>query len=75
MSYVYLLDLYKLINKKLAEAEQSKDEFENDPEDSSFREGQIDILLDFRDFLIDNLNPKLPKAVRKNLSRKTKTGR
>ena len=65
MSYVYLLDLYKLIDRRLAEARQSIDK--NDPGELRFREGQIDILADFKEFLIDNLNPKLPRAVRKKL--------
>ena len=67
MSYVYLLDLYKLIDQRLAEAEQSIDNNENDPGKLRFREGQIDILSDFKKFLINDLNPKLPRAVRKKL--------
>ena len=65
MSYVYLLDLYKLIDQRLAEAEQSIDK--NNPGELRFREGHIDILADFKEFLIDNLNPKLPGAIRKKL--------
>jgi len=43
------------------------DNNENDPGKLKFREGQIDILSDFKEFLIDYLNPKLPRAVRKKL--------
>ena len=67
MSYVYLLDLYKLINKRLSETGKSIDNSENDPGELRYREGQIDILSDFKEFLIENLNPKLPRAIRKKL--------
>ncbi|MBW2250531.1 MAG: hypothetical protein JRF60_07840 [Deltaproteobacteria bacterium] len=67
MSYVYLLDLYKLIDRRLAEVRQSIDNNENDPGELRFHEGQIDILSDFKEFLIDYLNPKLPRAIRKKL--------
>ena len=67
MSYVYLLDLYKLIDRRLAEVGQSIDNNVNDPGELRFRQGQIDILSDFKEFLIDYLNPKLSKAVRNKL--------
>ena len=67
MSYVYLLDLYKLVDQRLAEAGQSIDNTENNPGELRFREGQIDMLSDFKEFLIANLNPKLPKAIRNKL--------
>jgi hypothetical protein len=67
MSYVYLLDLYKRIDQRLSEVGQSMDNSENEPGELRFRQGQIDILLDFKEFLTDNLNPKLPRAVRKKL--------
>ncbi len=67
MSYVYLLDLYNLIDQRLVEVRQSIDNNENDPGELRFREGQIDILSDFKEFLIDDLNPKLPRAIRKKL--------
>ncbi len=67
MSYVYLLDLYKLVDRRLAELGQSIDNNVNDPGELKFRAGQIDILSDFKEFLIDYLNPKLPKAVQDKL--------
>ena len=67
MSYVYLIDLYKFINQRLADAERLTDNSENDQGALKFREGQIDILSDFKEFLLDNLNPKLPKAIRRKL--------
>ena len=70
MSYVYLLDLYKLIDQRLAEAGQSIDNTVNDPGELRFRDGQIDMLSDFKEFLIGNLNPKLPRAIRKNYFKK-----
>ncbi len=67
MSYVYLLDLYKLIDRRLAEVRQSIDNSKNDPGELRFHEGQIDILSDFKELLIEYLNPKLPRAIRNKL--------
>ena len=67
MSYVYLLDLHKLINQRLTEVSQLIDNMENDPGDIYFHKGQIDILLDFKEFLVEHLNPKLPKAIREKM--------
>ena len=67
MSYVYLLDLHKLINQRLTELRQLIDHNENDPEDNYFHKGQIDILSDFKEFLVEHLNPKLPKAIREKM--------
>ncbi len=70
MSYVYLLDIHKLIEQKIAEASQSIENTENDPGKTKYLEGQIDILSDFKVFLIENLNPKLPRAIREKLHKR-----
>lgn len=64
MSYIYLLDLHRLVDSRIAEAEHLKQQVENDPEVTKFHEGRIDILSDIKTFLIQNLNPKLPRALR-----------
>lgn len=66
MSYIYLLDLHRLIDRRIAEAEQMKQDAEKDSEMKKFHEGRIDILSDVKAFLIQNLNPKLPRALRKS---------
>jgi hypothetical protein len=64
MAYVYLLDLHQLIDQRLAEAGQAVDKTKNDPFEKRFHEGRIEILSAFKDFLTENLNPKLPRRIR-----------
>ena len=64
MAYIYLLDLYKLIDQRLADARSSIRELADDPMEKKFHEGRIRALLDFKDYLIKNLNPKLPRRIR-----------
>ena len=66
MSYVYLLDLHQLIEKRIAEARQALGKIENNPGKTEFHQGRIEALADFKDFLTANLNPKLPRAFRKS---------
>ena len=60
MAYTYLLDLYEEIDRRLADARGG------DTEDPALR-GKIDILEEFRTFLTQNMNDKLPKRIRKRL--------
>jgi hypothetical protein len=64
MAYVYLLDLHQLIDQRLAQAGRAVKNNENDPGEKRFHEGRIEILSDFKDFLTENLNPKLPRRIR-----------
>jgi hypothetical protein len=65
MAYTYLLDLYKLIDKRLEDANSSIDELADDPMATKFQEGRVRALSDFKDYLTKNLNPKLPGRIRK----------
>jgi hypothetical protein len=65
MSYVYLLDLYQIINMRIEAANQLKNKITTDPGMKNFQEGRIETLSDINEFLIKNLNPKLPHALRK----------
>ena len=65
MAYVYLLDLYKHIEKRMEDARHGLQQADGDVPDSKFEQGRIDILTEFRDFLKDNFNPKLPRRIRK----------
>lgn len=66
MAYVYLLDLHRLVDQRLAEAVQFVDNTTNNPGEIRFHQGRIAILSDFKDFLTEHLNPKLPRRMREN---------
>jgi len=65
MAYIYLLDLYKFIDQRLEDAYLSIGGLSEDPMATKFQEGRIRALLDFKDYLTKNLNPKLPGRIRK----------
>ena len=65
MSYVYLLDLHQLIEKRITEAKRELDTIKSDPGEIQFHRGRIEALSDFKGFLTERLNPKLPRAFRK----------
>ncbi len=64
MAYVYLLDFYKYIEDRLAEATDSLDQADRDAAIGKFEQGRIDALTEFQDFLKENFNPKLPRRIR-----------
>ncbi len=67
MAYIYLLNLYEIIDKKLNEAKNCVDAVPNEPEKVKFQEGRIQALSEFKEFLINNLNAKLPRRIRQQL--------
>ena len=67
MAYIYLLNLYEKIDKRLNNIKQSIDGISNDPEKIRFLEGRMQVLLEFKEFLKNNLNSKLPRKIRKRL--------
>jgi hypothetical protein len=67
MAYIYLLNLHEIIDKRLNEAKQGVDNVSNEPEKLRFLEGRIQALSEFKEFLIDNLNVKRPRRIRKQL--------
>jgi len=68
MSHTYLLDLHQFIDNRMAEARQSLGSSGNHPETIKFHEGRVKILSDFKMFLSENLDPKLPRAFRRSKS-------
>jgi hypothetical protein len=46
MAYVYLIDLHTLVEKRLAEAQEKLKNNGNDPLESRFEQGRIEILSD-----------------------------
>ncbi len=67
MAYIYLLNLYEKIDLRLTETAALKSEQEKTSGDIRFLEGKIDALTEFKQFLYDNMNQKLPKRIRKKL--------
>ena len=65
MAYIYLLNLHEKIDKKLIEAKKSVDTASNEPEKIKFIQGRIQVLSEFKEFLNNNLNSKLPRRIRK----------
>ena len=66
MAYIYLLDLHRFIDQRLAEAAQSVDNAKNNPAEQRFHQGRIAILSEFKDFLTEHFNPKLPRRIRES---------
>ena len=64
MAYVYLLDLYKYIDERLGRATDGRDKANDDLALGKFEQGRIDSLTEFKDFLKENFNPKLPRRIR-----------
>ena len=66
MAYVYLIDLHTLVEKRLAEAQEKLKNNGNDPLESRFEQGRIEILADCKSFLTDQFNPRLPRRIREH---------
>jgi len=64
MAYVYLLDLYKYIDERLYQATDGLDKAGGELLHARFEQGRIDALTEFKDFLKENFNPKLPRRIR-----------
>ena len=67
MAYIYLLDIYKLIDERIEDAKATLGNASGDLHEKKYQEGRIKALLDFKDYLIKNLNPKLPRRIRQDL--------
>jgi hypothetical protein len=66
MAYVYLIDLHTLVEKRLAEAQEKLKNNGNDPLESRFEQGRIEILADCKSFLTDQFDPRLPRRIREH---------
>ena len=67
MAYIYLLDIYKLIDERIEHAKATLDSASGDSHEIKYQEGRINALMDFKDYLIKNFNPKLPRRIRQDL--------
>ncbi|MCP3898996.1 MAG: hypothetical protein GY707_04595 [Desulfobacteraceae bacterium] len=70
MAYIYLLNLYEKIDDRLSDAKQTIDADPSEKEKVRFLEGRIQVLSEFKEFLTDNLNSKLPRKIRNQLQKK-----
>jgi hypothetical protein len=70
MAYVYLLDIYKLIDQRIEDAKAAMGHVSGDRNEKKYQEGRINALMDFKDYLIQNLNPKLPRRIREDFELK-----
>lgn len=68
MAYVYLLNLYDEIEKRVQEINSQQT---GDSVQAGHEQGRLDVLQEFKQFLTDNMNDKLPKRIRKRLSDST----
>ena len=64
MAYVYLLDMNKFVEQRLAEAEAALEESNGDPSEKEYIDGRARALWDFQNFLLENYIPKLPRRIR-----------
>ena len=67
MAYIYLLDIYKLIDRRIEDAQTTRKDRSGDLSEEKYQEGRIEALVDFKDYLIQNFNPKLPRRIREGL--------
>jgi len=67
MAYIYLLNLHEIIDGKLDEAKKSIANALDEPEKAKFLEGRVKALSEFKEFLTENLNSKLPRKIRQRL--------
>ena len=64
MAYVYLLDMNKFLEKRIAGARNAQEKSSDSPSEKQFFAGRTSALLDFQEFLIENYIPKLPRRIR-----------
>ena len=67
MAYTYLLNLYDEIEARLGSL-SGQDLAGDGSAGTMFRKGRQDLLNEFKQYLADNMNDKLPKRIRKRLS-------
>ena len=69
MAYIYLLNIYELIDRRVADAQAAMGDGCSDPNEKKFQEGRIKALTDFQNYLATNFNPKLPRRIRQRLNK------
>ena len=64
MAYVYLTDMTKFVEQRIAEASQELENSNGSPSAKQFLEGRASALSDFQEFLAHHYIPKLPRRIR-----------
>jgi len=64
MAYVYLLDMKKFLEQRIAGAKSALENLDGSLSEKQFLEGRTSALLDFQEFLMENYIPKLPRRIR-----------
>jgi hypothetical protein len=64
LAYVYLIDLHTFVDERLAVAQEKLSNNGDDPLESRFEQGRIEILADCKSFLTEQFNPSLPRRIR-----------
>lgn len=64
MAYVYLLDMNKFVEQRIAGAKDARGKSKVSPSEKQFLDGRTRALLDFHEFLMENYIPKLPRRIR-----------
>ena len=64
MAYIYLLDMYKFIDQRLAGTADELEKQNGDPAEIKYVEGRNRALTEFHSFLTNNYIPKLPRRIR-----------
>jgi len=72
MSYIYLLDIYRLMDERIKDAQAAVENEAAAPMVKLYQEGRLQALMDFKAYLIQNLNPRLPRRIREDFERKNK---
>jgi len=72
MAYIYLLEMYKLIDQRIEDTKAAMESLPGDSMEKKFQEGRIKALTDFEDYLVQSFNPRLPRRIREDFERKTK---
>lgn len=69
MSYVYLFDLKNKIDQKLEKAIRLLSDEKEVKFNQQFKKGQIDMLKEFKKYLSEQYDHKLPKAVVRKIAK------
>ena len=64
MAYVYLLDMDKFLQRRIAGARNARKKSGENPSERQFLAGRTSALLDFQEFLMENYIPRLPRRIR-----------
>ena len=72
MAYIYLLEIYKLIDQRIEDARAILGTAPGRPHEKKYQEGRIKALSDFKDYLIKNFNHRLPRRIKEDFERNNK---